>query len=158
MAKIRKPFYSNGDHTTIDVEYKHEDLGWIPMTITVKDYPELWAEAMKLSPSVNKEFVDQQLLSDAAARRAILSTSRAALSLKLRKLDVFSQEEAIQAARGEFPKKLGDIIAKHEPKLSLEDAEILWAGMTTIDRTDPISEALRKHLNQTPVQMDELFS
>ena len=37
--------------TAIDIELEHPRLGWIPMTITEDEYPELWVDVIATNPA-----------------------------------------------------------------------------------------------------------
>lgn len=44
LMDYRGAKYVNADRTRINCEVNHPKFGWIPVTITELDYPELWAD------------------------------------------------------------------------------------------------------------------
>lgn len=46
MASFRNARYINEESTRIDMELEHHTHGWVPITISKVNYPELWDEVV----------------------------------------------------------------------------------------------------------------
>lgn len=154
---IRNPTYIDAEQRVIDIEFKHPTIGWIPMTITQQDYPDLWTEAIRMGVKIDKTLVDERQQLDLMFDRRNLSANRSQFVLKIRDLGVVDQQWAVQAAQGNLPVTLYDAIVAGGHQVSQDDAAIIWAGLNNIHRNHPFVEAIRIHKNLTPIQMDELF-
>lgn len=146
--------YINEEHTCIDMMLAHPVHGDVPITINPDDYPEVWAEVV-----ASGDVADYAPPTDEEKRevfRARASLSRAEFCTALRAAGILNRSEAIAAAKGDWP-------ASFEPMLdSMTEAEadaalILWAGLTIIERTHPLLEAVRQFKGLSQEDVDALF-
>ena len=143
----------NAEHTAITMTLNHPHLGWIPITITQEEYPELWELVVASSPAA---YVAPTEDDQREAWRAGALLSRAEFCTALRAAGILTRSEAIAAARGDWP-------ASFEPMLdSMTEAEadaalILWAGITVIERSHPLLEAVRQFKGLSQEDVDALF-
>ena len=160
MAKIefRKARYINAQKSRIDMEIKHQTEGWIPITIDAQEYPLLWPEVVATNPLFDHEFAVQEAADNLAIQRQAKQMPRSAFCIVLRNLGVIDQQWAVSAAQGNMPSTLHGALVSGGLDISMDDATIVWASLVLIGRNHEFVEAIRKHLNLTPIQMDELFA
>lgn len=90
------------------------------------------------------------------AWRAAASMPRSMFCIGLYRLGVLSAEEAIHAAKGNWPAAFGAINSVAEV-MDPTEAEIFWAATTVIERSAPLFEVIRAQLQLTPEAADTLF-
>lgn len=154
---IRNPVYITPQQDTVDLEINHPTRGWIPITITQQDYPDLWAKVMLEGVRTDSELVQERIQLDLLSDRQNLSMSRPEFAIRLRRMGVVDQQWAVHAAQGNLPVTLHQAIVAGGHDIDMDDASILWAGMMRVYRTHPFVEAIRVHKNLTPIQMDDMF-
>ena len=146
--------YVNAEHTCIDMMLMHPLHGEIPITINEEDYPQLWVEVVNSGEVADYSPPTEEDKRTAFRARATLS--RAEFCTALRAAGILNRSEAIAAAKGDWP-------ASFEPMLdSMTEAEadaalILWAGITIIERTHPLLDAVRQFKGLSQEDVDALF-
>jgi hypothetical protein len=88
--------------------------------------------------------------------RDATTITRRALCMACRDVGLFTNDEAIAAARGEWPAALVSALAGLTDDQKA-DAQMEWSDVTTVRRTAPLILLLQDHLNYTDVQVDALF-
>lgn len=90
------------------------------------------------------------------AFREIAFMAKHAFCVLMADLGVLTDDEAISAAKGDWPTSfdaaISDLGAREQ-----RNARVLWAATTVVNRRDPLLERLRPHANLTPEQLDEAF-
>lgn len=157
MTAFKNARYVDQTQESIDIEFDHPKLGWIEMTVTKGDYPELWALVIASNPRLDKAILEERIAADAQIERKFLSVSRSNFCIALRNLGVIDQQWAVHASQGNLPTSLYDALIAGGMEISTDDAAIIWSGMTSVQRTHQFVEAIRKAKNLTPIQMDDLF-
>lgn len=157
QGQFRKARYTAPDKSRIDLELDHPTLGWIEMTISEQDYPEVWKAVVATNPTFGEKLEEEYNATQLMLARQGKKIPRSAFCIVLRNLGVIDQQWAVSAVQGNMPATLHGAIVSGGHDISLDDATIIWAGLTLIERNHPFVEAVRKHLNLTPIQMDELF-
>lgn len=154
MMDFRNPQYSNADGTRIDIEFDHPDHGWIPITITPDEYPELWAAV------VNSSVAPYAAETDAAKRarwRTTATLSRAEFCLALKRAEVIPADQAIAASKGDWPTNFTALLAAMPDGMDPDEAQIIWAGITLVERLHPLFEAVRQFHGMSEADADALF-
>lgn len=77
-------------------------------------------------------------------QRSVAVLSRIEFCKALKKLSVLPADEAVRAARGEWPATFADYTSSL-PADEATDLEILWAGVSEIHYSDPYLQALALH-------------
>jgi hypothetical protein len=91
-----------------------------------------------------------------AETRAATTITRRALCIACRDVDLFTNEDAIVAARGAWPALLMTALDGLTDDQKA-DAQMEWSDVTTVRRTAPLILLLQWHLNYTDAQVDALF-
>lgn len=86
--------------------------------------------------------------------RAMASLSRAEFCIALKRAGVLSAQEAKQAAKGDWPATFASALAGFP---DADEAEIIWAAITTVDRMHPMLLALQAFANLSDEFVDGLF-
>lgn len=159
MAKgqFRKARYVTPDKSRIDLELDHPILGWIEMTISEEDYPEVWKQVVATKPTFSENLAEEYEATQLMTARQRMVVDRAKFCIGLRNLGVIDQQWAVHAAQGNLPVSMHASIVAGGERLTIEDASIIWAGLTSVPRGHAFVEAIRKHKNLTPTQMDAVF-
>lgn len=89
-----------------------------------------------------------------AAWRPGASLSRAEFCIALKRAGVLSAQEAKVAAKGDWPASFAAALAG---VTDADEAEILWAGVGTVERTHPLLIVLQAASGLTDEQIDALF-
>jgi hypothetical protein len=97
-----------------------------------------------------------------ARRRARAVLSRSQFCLALRAAGHLTALEAKEAAKGEVPAPLAAALAAAVLAATMtveesENATILWAGLTQVERVHPIIALVQSFLSLTDAQIDALF-
>lgn len=150
-AEFRNARYVRLDNSVIDMELDHPKHGWIPISITQQDYPEVWAEvvATDVAPFVAPD--------DATLRAQWRPTAklwRGEFCKALEKLGILPLEEAVSAAKGDWPASFNPLLSQVEDPA---DALITWATAQQIERLHPLFEAVRQFHQMTPEESDAMF-
>jgi hypothetical protein len=103
---------------------------------------------------INVPAVDPQAA--LAAVRASTSITRRELCMACRDVGLFTNDDAIAAARGEWPALLMTALDGLTDNQKA-DAQMEWSDVTTVRRTAPLIALLQWHLNYTDTQVDALF-
>ena len=151
--------WGNAERTRIDMDLEHPRHGWIPITINPTEYPELWAEVVRINdigPFYPPADVDREALIQAARENTHLS--RREFCLVLHAFGILNDDEVLTAAKGDFPPSfipLLDVIEQFG--ITRTQARVTWATATRIDRLDPFFEIVRQYHQMTPEQADAMF-
>lgn len=86
--------------------------------------------------------------------RQSASLSRAEFCIALKRAGVLSAQEAKQAAKGDWPATFADALAGFP---DADEAEIIWAAITTVDRMHPMLLALQAFASLPDEFVDGLF-
>ena len=89
-----------------------------------------------------------------AAWRLGASLSRAEFCIALKRAGVLSAQEAKAAAKGDWPASFAAALAG---VADADEAEILWAGVSTVERMHPLLAVLQAAAGLTDEQIDALF-
>lgn len=152
-ASFRNARYVKHDGAVIDMDLDHPLHGWIPITITQDDYPELWEEVAASGPTAYVAPTEAETR-ERWRQSAILT--RVEFCAALMATGILSRSEAIAAAKGDWPTSFGpmlDSMAEAEADAAL----ILWAGIATIERVHPLLEAVRHFKGLSQEDVDALF-
>lgn len=156
-AAFRDARFIDADGAQIDMELDHPKHGWIPITINQEEYPALWPEVLASGPA---PYVAPPEPTDAEKREAWRLTaflSRAQFALATYRLGILPLEEAIGAGKGDWPASFTPILAAMPEGIDPGEAQILWAGITIVERLHPLFEAVRQFRGMTPEQADAMF-
>ena len=88
--------------------------------------------------------------------RSVASLSRRDFVMSITKAGILPVNEAVLAARGEWPNAFASAISSMDEDAKLE-VQIDWASATEIRRNHPIIDVLATSVNLTPEQVDALF-
>jgi hypothetical protein len=91
-----------------------------------------------------------------AETRETTTITRRALCIACRDVGLFTNEDAIAAARGEWPALLMTALDGLTDNQKA-DAQMEWSDVSTVRRTAPLIALLQWHLNYTDAQVDALF-
>ena len=91
-----------------------------------------------------------------ASARASASLSRRAFCLGLAQLSILTPEQALAAAKGDWPASMQDFLAYLNAEQAL-DAQIEWAAVGSIDRMHPLVLTLASWLSLPDATLDALF-
>ena len=80
--------------------------------------------------------------------------SRAEFCIALKRAGVLSVQEAMAAAKGDWPASFAAALAG---VADADEAEILWAGVSTVERMHPLLVVLQAAAGLTDEQLDTLF-
>lgn len=154
MANFHSARFSSENGSFIDMMLEHPRHGWIPITITEREYPDLWGEAVAgpVAPYQPTSESDRR-----AGWRLRATLSRAKFCLAIYRAGILPLEEAIAAGRGDWPDSFTPLLDRLPDDIDPSEARILWAGITEIDRMHPLFEAAREHFGMTPEQADAVF-
>ena len=86
--------------------------------------------------------------------RPTATLSRAEFCIALKRAGVLSAQEAKAAAKGDWPASFAAALAG---VADADEAEILWAGVSTVERMHPLLAALQAAAGLTDEQLDALF-
>ena len=84
------------------------------------------------------------------------SITRRALCMACRDVGLFTNDDAIAAARGEWPTSLMTALDGLSDD-QRADAQMEWSDVTTVRRMSPLILLLQWHLDYTDAQVDALF-
>ena len=138
------------DATRIDCELEHPVYGWIPYTLDpadtdmTVDNSELLAElAGNVAPYVppTQAEIDAAALVALAVRRETAAMTKREFCRKLLALGILPPDEALSAARGGWPATFAAYTAGMDA-LASADAQIEWAGATSVDYAHPMLHGL----------------
>lgn len=149
MMEIRNPIYTADGW--IDCELNHPIYGWIPYTAEIDS--EVFNAALKLSPA---PYAAPDEISQLTDRRASTSLTRAEFCNVLKTAGVLSFEDALAAAKGDWPSQFASALSALPPELH-EQIQITWAAVQTIDRLNPMILAVQAALGWSDAQADALF-
>lgn len=97
------------------------------------------------------------------AFRATASMPKAQFCIGMAEIGVLTDEEAIEAAKGNMPATFAATTA-HLTAAEQRDVAVRWAAATVVDRADPMLEAFRAYAEAdpnlptiTPEQLDTVF-
>lgn len=155
--KYRNAQYVDREQTMIDAEIEHPIHGWIEITITQSEYPEVWASVTSKEVPLAEEVVRSREEEDALAARSTASMDRGEFCIALRNAKVLNQQQAIQAARGDWIDFFRSALNANANEMNPDDAEIVWAAMNRVYRSHTLVEVFRRYGNLTPMQMDRIF-
>ena len=85
--------------------------------------------------------------------RGSAKLSKAEFCIALKDAGLLSVAEAKLAAKGDWPNTFSAAITGPDK----DDAEIVWAGVSSVERTHPILKKLQTFAKLTDERMDELF-
>lgn len=96
------------------------------------------------------------------AKRPVAVLSRAQFLMRSRQAGILTKSQALAAAAGEVPTffltALATLVAAGAmTQDEADDAEILWAGLTQVERNHPLMPIAQTALNLTDAQVDALF-
>ena len=91
-----------------------------------------------------------------AETRETTTITRRALCMACRDVGLFTNEDAIAAARGEWPALLMAALDGLTDNQKA-DAQMEWSDVTTVRRMSPLILLLQWHLDYTDAQVDALF-
>lgn len=153
-SNFKNPRYAIVDNTFIDMELDHPDFGWIPITISAEDYPDLWSRvtADHVEPFEETTEADQR-----AEWRKTAFLSRASFCMALRKQNILPADQAIAASKGDWPTNFTALLAAMPDGMDPDEAQIIWAGITLVERLHPLFEAVRQFHGMPEEDADALF-
>lgn len=140
--------------TAVDIELEHPRLGWIPMTITETDYPELWAEVVASDPA---PYIPPALPTDEELRavwRTNAVLTRREFCIALYRNGILPLDEALDAAKGNWPISFAPLLGMIPDPA---EAQITWATVYVVERQHPFFEMVRAFYQMTPEQADAMF-
>jgi len=154
---FRNARYINPDKSRIDMDIKHPHHGWVPITISQKEYPAVWEDVVRTNPPILPP--GQSDVSDVAIElwRKTASVSKADFCLTLMRMGILTPQEAKIAAKGDWPPTFQSFLESSGTGMSADEIEVFWAGVTQIERNHPLFEEIRKYANITPKQADVMF-
>lgn len=144
--------FVNAAGTLIDLEINHPKYGWIPITINEEEYPELWAEVVAINDIAPFYPPDDATLR--AQWRPTAKLWRSEFCKALEKRHILPLEEAVAAAKGDWPDSFNPLLSVIEDPA---DALITWATAQQIERLHPLFEAVREFYHMTPEEADAMF-
>lgn len=127
------------------------------MTITEADYPELWARVVVTDPAPYVPPVPPTDAELRAAWRQTAALSRAEFCLAVYRRGILPLEEAIGAGKGDWPASFTPLLAAMPEGLDVGEVQILWAGITQVERLHPLFEAVRMFRGLTEEEADTMF-
>ena len=89
--------------------------------------------------------------------RASAKTTRAAFCIAIARAGIVTAQDAIAAAKGDWPTAFDAALAGL-PTQAQTEARITWAAVTEIDRTHPLIGVVQAFLRLTDDQTDALFA
>lgn len=92
-------------------------------------------------------------MSEARQRAAM---ARTAFCVACARLNIISEGDAVNAARGDIPAPFLPVFEAMDPDERF-DSRVRWAGAATVSRTDPIVLACAAHIGMTDSELDDLF-
>ena len=105
------------------------------------------------------ELADKPQKSEAelrAAWRVRAEVSRTQFCRALKDAGILMPDEAILAAKGEWPDSFADALDALPASVDPIDARITWAGLSVVLRGDPLLAALQAHAGLSDEQVDDL--
>lgn len=138
----------------IDAKIEHPELGWIPYTASPDGDPEIWRELQARADIAPYDPASDPII---AEKRASASTTRTAFCLALKRAGILSPADAITAAKGDWPDSFTAALDALPGGIDRDEAQIVWAAVSEIVRTDPVLLALQSYLSLTDEQVDGLF-
>lgn len=93
---------------------------------------------------------------DPVKARQTASLTKREFCLALYRAGILQQEDAIAAAKGEWPEAMAGFLSYMTPDQAT-DAQIEWGGATVIERTNPIVLTLASWLSLPDEQVDKIF-
>lgn len=149
-----QPRYSSPQGDRIDLEVDHPDFGFVTMTISPEDYPDLWASVISgpIAPYAAPSDDDMR-----AAWRPFAIMPVAAFCSVLKERGILSPDDALAAAKGDWPAAFQHALGGLPDGMDAHDAQILWARLQQIERMHPLFEAMRIIAGMTPNEADDIF-
>lgn len=153
--------------TLMEKGFYHADRGYWQTTGDVPEhilasYPEGTVE-ITLKPGPDYEFDGDDWISVAPDATAVLSELRASTSITRRALcmacrdaGIFTNAEAVQATKGDWPPTLATALDGLTDDQKA-DAQMEWSDVQTVRRTAPLILLLQWYLDFTDAQVDALF-
>jgi hypothetical protein len=118
--------------------------------MTIKTYDAQsgkWTETQDVAPSFGPTIEDI---------RANATLTRRALCMACRDAGIFTNAEAVQATKGDWPPTLASALDGLTDNQKA-DAQMEWSDVSTVRRTAPLILLLQWHLDFTDAQVDALF-
>jgi len=107
------------------------------------------------------EWVEQRASSNAEQRAAwrasAPSVTRTAFVLAAKRAGILTAEDAIIAAKGDWPDSFTPILDALPDNIDPLEAQIIWAATDRVYRLDPVLIAIGEHLSLTPESLDSLI-
>lgn len=91
------------------------------------------------------------------AWRQSATLSRAQFCVAVKRLGLLSASEAKAAAKGEWPQTFADALAELPSAIDPDEAEIVWASVSVVDRNDPVLAAVAADKGVSDAQLDAMF-
>lgn len=144
---------------TIDCIVHHERFGEIPFTArsdsSEPQTQEIWQALQArddIAPYVGP--TDEELR---AGWRASAFLSRMEFVLACKRAGILSTDEAIEAAKGDWPASFADALADPDVGMDPDEAQIIWAAASQVERLHPLIAAVQTHRDMTDDEVDALF-
>lgn len=87
--------------------------------------------------------------------RETATLSRAKFCLALKREGILPEDEAVDAAKGNWPASFTS--AMEGLDVDVVEAQIIWASVSTIYRNDPVLAAVAEAAGVTPEEVDAIF-
>lgn len=144
---------------TIDCEVEHPVYGWIAFTASPDDTEQTGREIHAAITAAGgiAAYVPPSEAETLAAWRQTASTTRRAFCIACRQAGILTAPDAIAAAKGEWPASMSAILGTMTDE-DAADAQVTWAAVQQVDRTDPLILAMQAFLGLTDAQVDGLFA
>jgi hypothetical protein len=91
------------------------------------------------------------------AWRQSATLSRAQFCVAVKRLGLLSSAEAKAAAKGEWPQTFADALSNLPSAIDPDEAEIVWAAVSVVDRNDPVLAAVAVDKGVSDAQLDAMF-
>lgn len=137
----------------IDCEINHPAYGWIPYTLGEDD-----EDLLKSIGNNIQEYDESSEPTEEEVKeywRKYASLTRAQFCVAIKRAGILPPDEAIEAAKGNWPQTFSDAL-KGLP-VDEDEAQIVWASVTTIPRNDVVLEAIRVAAGMTEEEVDIMF-
>lgn len=83
--------------------------------------------------------------------------TRAQFCIGAKRLGLLPEQDAVAAAKGEWPQSFADALAALPVEIDATEAQITWAATATVARMDPILLAVAASKGIAYTQLDAMF-
>ncbi|MDO5647378.1 hypothetical protein [Paracoccus sp. (in: a-proteobacteria)] len=148
-SEFKTAHYSSKTHTHIDLELDHPEFGWIPLTITEDEYPDLWREVV--AQPVGPYIPAPVPVPDAISFRQLVGM--------LRILHWISPKESEDwFFEGILPDPVFAMLSQIEDPDQHFLATTAAVRPSSVDRTNPLVLQLAQLQGKTDADMDAFFT